>query len=113
VSFLQEAKALGYKNYLYFVCTVHPSINVGRVDHRVRLGGHNVPVGKIFNRYMNSLELLADLIPHTYRAYLAGNSINNSQIELIAEISDGKTFIQKSNDLPWWVNEFVVKKLFP
>jgi len=113
VSFLQQAKSLGFKNYLYFVCTVHPSVNVERVYHRVRLGGHNVPPGKILDRYMHSLELLADLIPHTFRTYLIDNSITNEGPLLIAEISDGKTFMRKSEHLPWWINEFVIKKLFP
>jgi len=113
VIFLQQAKECGYKNYLYFVCTIHPSINLERVDHRVSLGGHDVPIDKILNRYMKSLELLPALIPHTYRAFLFDNSIKNVDARLIAEINYGQTFIQKSHDIPWWVNEFVIKKLFP
>lgn len=113
LNFLQQAKIAGYKNYLYFVCTIHPVINVQRIDQRVRLGGHNVRTDKVLNRYMSSLELLAGLIPHTYRTYLFDNSVNNTEATLVAEISKGETFIRKSHAVPWWINEFVIKKLFP
>jgi len=113
LSFLQQAKMAGYKNYLYFVCTIHPAINLQRIDQRVRLGGHDVRMDKVLNRYMSSLELLAGLLPHTYRAYLFDNSVQDAEAKLVAEITKGETFIRKSEDIPWWVNEFVIKKLFP
>lgn len=112
LNFLMQAKALGYKNYLYFVCTVHPSINIARVEQRVILGGHNVPTDKIVKRYVSSLELLPDLIPQTYRTYLIDNSTESSDTTLIAEIDKGQTFIPRSQHVPWWVNEYVIKKLF-
>ena len=63
LSFLQQARTLGYKNYLYFVCTVDPAINISRVAQRVALKGHDVPETKIVNRYYDSLALLPSLIP--------------------------------------------------
>jgi predicted ABC-type ATPase len=39
LGFLQQAGQMGYKNYLYFVCTVDPTINIARVAQRVALGG--------------------------------------------------------------------------
>jgi predicted ABC-type ATPase len=112
VSFLQRSKEMGYKNYLYFICTIHPSVNLSRVVQRVRLGGHDVPPAKIVNRYMSSLELLPALIPHTHRTYLMDNSAENADIKFVAEIENGQTFIQRSQDIPWWVNEYVIKNLF-
>jgi predicted ABC-type ATPase len=67
---------------------------------------------KVLNRYMSSLLLLAEMIPHTYRTYLFDNSEDNTEATLVAEISRGETFIRKTDAVPWWINEFVIKKLF-
>jgi predicted ABC-type ATPase len=55
IEFIKAAKATGYKNYLYFICTNDPSINVSRVRERVKKGGHSVPLEKIGKRYFESL----------------------------------------------------------
>jgi len=97
---LQQAKELGYRNYLYFVCTVDPTININRVTQRVALKGHNVPEEKIVNRYYGSLALLPSLIPQTPRTFLFDNSAENSEISLIAEIENGITHIPKLTGFP-------------
>jgi len=112
LNFLQQAKELGYKNYLYFVCTVDPTININRVAQRVALKGHNVPKNKIVNRYYSSLALLPSLIPQTYRTFLFDNSAENSEIKLVAEIEKGITFIPKTEEVPWWIYEYVIDPLF-
>jgi predicted ABC-type ATPase len=112
LDFLQQAREVGYKNYLYFVCTVDPAINIARVAQRVQLGGHDVPAEKIISRYYSSLALLSDLIPHTYHTYLFDNSSENSEISLVAEIDDGSVFTPKTEEIPWWVSEYVISKLF-
>ena len=40
VDILNTATASHYKNYLYFVCTSSPKINIDRVNLRVKKGGH-------------------------------------------------------------------------
>lgn len=112
LDFLKNASQCGYKNYLYFVCTVSPSINIARVAQRVLLGGHDVPSDKILSRYYSSLALLSDLIPHTYQTYLFDNSSEHSEIKLIAEIVNGSTFIPKTEEIPWWIDDYVIDKLF-
>jgi predicted ABC-type ATPase len=102
----------GYKNYLYFVCTVDPIININRVAQRVALKGHDVPQEKIINRYYSSLSLLPSLIPETYRTFLFDNSAENSEIKLIAEIEKGGTFMPKTGDMPWWMYDYVLSPLF-
>ncbi len=42
IDFLKKAKSRGYQNYLYYVSTESPLINVERVKQRVKLGGHPV-----------------------------------------------------------------------
>lgn len=109
---MEKAKGLGYKNYLYFICTVDPTINVNRVAQRVALKGHNVPEDRIRNRYYDSLKLLPSLIPLTHRTFLFDNSSEDSTIELIAEITDGAILTPKVEKIPWWVNEYVIESLF-
>jgi predicted ABC-type ATPase len=109
VDFLAKAKALGYKTYLYYVATEDPNINIERVQHRVKNGGHNVPTDKIISRYQRSLDLLLSAIKQTNRAYLFDNSAEN-QI-WIAEITEGKELITKSNTKPNWFKKNIVEKL--
>jgi predicted ABC-type ATPase len=71
---LEQAQRLGYRTYLYFVATDDPAINISRVRNRVNQGGHNVPKGKIEERYHRSLNLLIDAIHHSHRAYVFDNS---------------------------------------
>lgn len=39
---IAEARKLGYKVYLYFICLDQAKLNVSRVDNRVQKGGHYV-----------------------------------------------------------------------
>jgi predicted ABC-type ATPase len=42
VEFMRDARAAGYRTYLYFVSTEDPDINLDRVNIRVQGGGHPV-----------------------------------------------------------------------
>jgi len=74
VAFLKILRALGYRVFLYFVCTESPQINVARVQQRVERGGHNVEPDKIFSRYVRSLECLELAITVAERTFLFDNS---------------------------------------
>jgi predicted ABC-type ATPase len=113
LGFMQSAKDLGFKNYLYFACTVDPAINLDRIARRVELKGHYVPDEKVVKRYYESLALLQSLIPLTHRTFLFDNSEENAEIKIVAEIEGGKTFIPHTDYIPWWVNEYVIDTLFP
>lgn len=114
INFLREAVNAGFRIYLYFVCTAHPDINKLRVSMRVAKGGHFVPNDKIENRYYNSLKLLAELIPLTYRCFLFDNSEEGSEnkLNLVASINSGNTLEIHSANMPWWVEEYVLERLF-
>jgi predicted ABC-type ATPase len=112
IDFLEQALQVGYRNYLYFICTVDPSINIGRVQQRVIEGGHNVPEDRIEKRYKESLELLPAIIPLCHRVFLFDNSSKEKNIQPVAEINDKKELIIKTTQLPWWVDEYVVNKIY-
>jgi len=106
VDFLQSSIKKGYKNYLYFISTESPIINIERVKQRVELGGHPVKRNKIEERYFRSLELLSDAISNTYRTFIFDNS--KKAPTLIMEIYKGTEVEFKHNLVPAWVDKYVL-----
>ena len=88
ITLLQNARAQGFRTYLYFVATDNVELNVRRVQVRVQVGGHAVPEQKIRERYRRSLELLPQAVRETDRAFLFDNSTESHV--LIAEATGGK-----------------------
>lgn len=109
VGFLQTSRQNGYRNYLYYVATDDPLINISRVEQRVREGGHNVPKDKIETRYYRSLDLLLDAVKLTNRAYIFDNSDEEST--WIAEITDGEDIEIKQDHIPDWFKKYVLDKI--
>ena len=112
IEIMHLALSEGYKIYLYFIATEDPSINVNRVEHRVNLGGHNVPQGKIIKRYYNSLELLFDAAQLSYQCYFFDNSAFAYKLVAHFKIENGKkVWDAKYNvDLPNWFLKYYISK---
>ena len=100
-----DMKNKGYTPYLYFVCIDKPEVNISRITNRVVLGEHDVPSNKVIQRYQRSLELLHEVLPLCYRAYLFDNS--GKEYELIAELYQGDLEI-KTDFLPQWFINYVL-----
>ncbi len=100
VQLLTQAKAIGYRTYLYYVATEDPEINISRVKQRVKMGGHSVPEDRIVNRYFRSLDLLHAAVQNTDRSYIFDNS--SHEHIWIAEITNGQTLEMKVNQMPQW-----------
>jgi predicted ABC-type ATPase len=111
VDLLRKAQLRGYRTYLYYVATEDPMINVSRVRHRVKMGGHPVPEDKIVSRYHRSLELLSEAIRYSSRAYLFDNSRHERL--WVAEITDGTLLELKTDSLPLWFEQAVWDKFQP
>lgn len=110
VEFMRKAREAGFRVYLYFVATEDPEINIARVQHRVRMGGHPVPPDKIVSRYHRSLDLLADAVTHADRAYIFDNS--GHERTWIAELTGGLELELHSHQLPHWFVETRLWQLF-
>ncbi len=108
IEFLQNARASGFRTYLYFVATQDAEINITRVARRVREGGHDVPHDKIVARYYRSLGLLSGAIAATNRAYIFDNS--GSQLDFIAEFENGQLTELKTQTPPRWFEIHVLDK---
>ncbi len=109
VKLLENSSHLGYRNYLYFVATDDPNINISRVKHRVKTGGHSVPNDKITARYYRSLDLLSAAVKHTNRAYIFDNS--GSKLLWIAEITAGEKLEIKIGAVPLWFKKYMLDKI--
>lgn len=109
VQVMKKAQQRGYRTYLYFVATDSPLINISRVNHRVKMGGHNVPTQKIEERYYRSLDLLWEAIQFTNRGYIFDNS--GSELLWLAEITDAKSLEIKVDKIPSWFQTYVLDKI--
>lgn len=98
LTLLEMANKIGYKTYLYFVCTDNWQLNIERVRLRVKQGGHAVDEEKIKERYFRSLGLFAKTASLTNTAYLLDNS---EEFELMAELRDGKLQYESSKYPDW------------
>jgi len=106
---LKLANHKNYRNYLYFICTQSPALNVERVRHRVEKGGHPVPEDKIVSRYHRSLDLLSAAIKETRRAFIFDNSKHIH--ELILEVFNGNEIVLHTDTVPKWVQVYVIDRL--
>lgn len=105
---LEKAKKIGFKTYLYFICTDDYEKNIDRVKLRVAKGGHNVDVDRIRKRYFKTLENLAEVIKTVDRAFLFDNS--GKKMDLLAEVYQGKAFKFHTQNLPFWFEKYVYNK---
>lgn len=103
-----EAQKYGYKIYLYFICLEEATLNISRVNDRIRKGGHKVDPEKIKTRYLNTLQNLYPALKLVDRAYLFDNS---DEMLMIAEIDNGELTLNVDQELfPNWFIEHVVNK---
>jgi predicted ABC-type ATPase len=109
IDVMHRARQLGYRNYLYFIATEDPMINMTRIEYRVEHGGHFVPEDKMTARYERSLELLLSALETSNRAYIFDNS--REQPVWIAEITEGKTLETKTDELPAWFTRVIGNRL--
>ncbi len=110
VKLLEKSRQSGYRNYLYFVATDNPEINISRVKYRVKTGGHDVPKDKITTRYFRSLNLLREAVKYTNRAYIFDNS--GSELLLLAEITDAEQLEIKTDLVPLWFEKYILNKIY-
>ncbi|MEA2119693.1 zeta toxin family protein [Halovibrio sp. HP20-50] len=106
IQVLQAARHAGFKNYLYYIATDDPAINVQRVRNRVNIGGHPVPEDKIRQRYYRSLDLLLSAIKLTDRAFIFDNS-GHEAIWLV-EINPEGEIEPRVEELPDWFYKRII-----
>lgn len=73
---LKRAREKGYFIRCYYILTADSMINIWRVKARVEAGGHDVPEGKIIERYDRALALVKDVIRICDICHIYDNSTN-------------------------------------
>jgi len=106
IELLKVSKSLGYRNYLYYISTSDPSINISRVKNRVAFKGHDVPEDKIISRYYRSLGFLKEAVKLSDRAYIFDNS--SDEKTWICEITNGSDVDFKVDEIPSWIEEYLL-----
>jgi predicted ABC-type ATPase len=108
---LQQASLIGYKCVAILVATDSPKINVDRVAHRVRNGGHSVPEDKIRDRYQRTLALFPSMIELSTEVLVFDNTSSNPQgvsQTLQATLLQGQLVSQVENPARW-VRDLIAK----
>jgi predicted ABC-type ATPase len=100
IDLLRRAREMGYRTYLYFICTDSPIVNRERIASRVTQGGHDVPAEKIEPRYVRSLALLPQAIQNSDRAFLFDNSGKSHRH--FAEFEDGRLVVVSEEPPAWF-----------
>lgn len=108
IKVLELAIKNGYKNYLYFVGTDSPLINIDRVKKRAMQGGHDVGPDIIIERYYRSMGFLSKAVSLSYRSFIFDNS--GLEAKLILEVFDGKQITYHNNEIPNWIDTYFLKK---
>ena len=78
LNLLRRAKESGYFIRCYYVVTSDPLINVYRIRARVQLGGHDVPVEKVYARYDRAMALAKDVVAVSDVCHIYDNSAETS-----------------------------------
>lgn len=110
IEFIKQARAKGYRIYLYFIATESSTINISRVENRVAKSGHYVEPKLIISRYYRTLDNLFEAVKLTNRAYLFDNS--GEYAELVCEVTDGKKVKMRDIDkqIPEWFKMYFYTK---
>jgi|WetSurMetagenome_2_1015567.scaffolds.fasta_scaffold353211_1 predicted ABC-type ATPase len=109
LDFIQQARSLDYKTYLYFVSLEDPELNKDRVLARVQQHGHDVPQDKIVSRYYRTMDMLFDAIKIVDKAYFFDNS--STQPEFFAKYENGEIVIILPEHIPQWFHTYVIDKI--
>lgn len=112
LAFLSDARANGFKIYLYFISTEKPLINIDRVEVRTELGGHSVPREKIESRYWRTMENLLPAILLADKSFLFDNSESRATgvFDNFAEVTDGEISLI-GDTVPHWFERHVLSKI--
>ena len=99
IKLMQFAAAAGYKINLIYVGVKDVGMSAARVNQRVSLGGHNVPIDDIFRRYERSVTNLPKAMAVADRVWIFDNSYNRRRLLLRTDQDKTKLI---SHDLPAW-----------
>jgi len=102
VQFLQGAVAKGYTVVLCFIGIDGPAVSEERVAMRLLQGGHDVPPGKLVERFPRTLANLARAIRELPIVLVFDNGDLGRPFRMVARFEHG-TLVEKHAPVPRWV----------
>jgi predicted ABC-type ATPase len=102
VAFLKEMEAAGYRVILCFIGISGADVSEQRVSMRVSKGGHDVPQGKIRERYGRTLANLALAMRELAEVRVFDNEELEYPYRLVARSEGGKV-VESVEPVPEWV----------
>lgn len=107
---LKEARAAGYEVRVYHVNVANAELSVQRVRSRVETGGHDVPEGKIRERYERNQALIRDAVRMADKAFVFDNSRRGEPPVLALQLSRGQV-VQARPGTPEWARKLYADDL--
>ena len=101
LNLIKDAKEKRFEIYLFHVSVNNPEISIGRVEHRVIEGGHNVPEDKIRQRYDRNGPLIREAVLLSDVAKIFDNSYINTPPKLMISFKKGKIKFKDKNLCDW------------
>jgi len=97
---IRAAKDAGYDIELRYIALATVDLHVKRVEQRVRLGGHAVPVATIVRRYHDSLRNLPEAVKLAGRLLVIDNSGREKRFLLRMESGQ---ILERDTEPPNWL----------
>jgi len=118
-SLLAKASKAGKAVHVWYCGLASAELHVARVAARVATGGHDIPEGKIRERYDSSRANLVDLVPHLAELYVYDNSAEADphigaapEPVLLLHLKDGKiVYLFKGDQVPEWAKPILMAAL--
>ena len=103
LAFLKQAETSGYTVLLIFIGIASPELSDERVAIRVLQGGHDVPEGKIFERYPRVLRNLEKALLELKNVRVYDNSDLAAPYRLVLTRAEGGS-LQSFEPVPKWLS---------
>ena len=98
---IREAREIGYKTRVLFICLETSDMNITRVRNRVAHGGHSVPPGAIVARYDRAITSAVQAIHQPEQLLIFDNTVKGLNPRLIARFKDGE-LVSLRRKVPAW-----------
>jgi len=103
IDFIADAKRHGFKVIMVVIHVERPELNMARVDHRVKAGGHSVPEDKIRDRIPRTLRHIKMAKVLCDEVLIFDNSVLDNPFELKAHLVNNDLVKQAAGPDPQWL----------
>jgi predicted ABC-type ATPase len=102
LAFLKSAAEAGYNTILCFIGITGPGVSEQRVAMRVSQGGHDVPTGKMVERFPRILENLKVALRDLPHVWVFDNNDLRTPYRLVAVFESGRA-VKLHRPVPRWL----------